>query len=72
MIGAGALGRAHDRSATITWRLSPEDRAAVREAAASHGLSVQSYLEWQILGRKVPSRRPDGPTRRDQELPMTG
>lgn len=72
MIGAGTAKRAHDRSANITWRLSPEDRALVRENAASHGLSVQSYLEWKMLGRKVPGRRSAGPKRRDQELPMTG
>lgn len=72
MTGTGALNRAQDRAVNVAFRLSREERDTLRATAASHDMSVQSYLEWKVLGRKVPGRRPSGPTRHDTELPMTG
>lgn len=72
MTGGGALHRARDRSVHVAFRLSPEDREELRATATSHDMSVQSYLEWKLLGRRGPGRRPSGPTRPGDEFPMTG
>ncbi|WP_414819926.1 plasmid mobilization protein [Serinicoccus sp. CNJ-927] len=73
-MASGATHRAPGRTAVVTLRLSPEDRALLNQMASDRGLSMQSYLESVAFNREVPPRRPSGPVRRsqDEELPMTG
>ena len=76
---AGSTHRSNDRSAMVAFRLSFEDRAALRSRAAAEGVSVQTYLERVVMGRvnatDRPSGRPFESTRRSNSqegLPMTG
>lgn len=72
-MAAGSVNRTRDRSCNVAFRLSPDDRALLRQRAAADGVSVQTYLERVALGRVDATDRRPGPPRPDQEaLPLTG
>jgi len=71
-MAARSTHRSNQRSVCVAFRLSPEDRAELRNLAADHGLSVQAYLERVALGRTEARDLPPGPTRRQEELPLSG
>jgi hypothetical protein len=61
------------RSTSVLFRMSHEDKRRLREQADQAGISVQAYLERTVLGYPEattlpPGRRP----RHQQELPLTG
>ncbi|XAS74805.1 hypothetical protein V3G39_00025 (plasmid) [Dermatophilaceae bacterium Sec6.4] len=63
--------RSEDRRANIIFRTSVARREELRAIAASHGVSVQIYLEAVAFGQPLASKRSSGP-RPQQELPLTG
>lgn len=66
--------RAADRRVNVLFRLSEEERQELRDRAAAHGVSMQTYLESVALGRPMGQDRPGGRPKRkpQQELPLTG
>lgn len=43
-----------ERSASILWRVSPEDREEVKKRAADAGMSVAEYIAWRALDQLPP------------------
>ena len=74
MAAPGKTHRSEVRSAMVTFRCSPAERAAIRHRAHAAGVSMQAYLERIVLERPDAQDRPPGPTSdpEQQELPMTG
>ncbi len=65
------LHRSEARSATITFRVTAEERAFLKKRAADLGMSMQVYLEQVALGREPGAeRRPGPPRRQEEELPV--
>jgi len=66
--------RSVHRKVNVLFRLSEEERQELRDRAAAHGVSMQTYLESVALGRPMGQDRHGGrPKRRSQqELPLTG
>ncbi len=57
----------------ILVRMSKAQKAALKEEAAGHGISVQSLARWRLFGiADPPPGRPGRVPRRQEELPMTG
>lgn len=73
MSAPGNTHRTEVRSAMISFRCSPAERAEIRRRATSDGVSMQTYLERIVLDRPNAQDRPSGPpTSKPEELPMTG
>lgn len=67
--------RSRDRTAQINFRMSPEERDELRRRAASHGWTVQQYLEHVAFDRDDPVARPAGrpfTNQQEEALPLTG
>ncbi len=63
--------RSEDRRVNVSFRTSAKRRAELGVIAASHGVSVQTYLEAVAFGQPLGSDRLSGPTPQ-RELPLTG
>lgn len=63
--------RAPDRRVNVIFRTSHEGRERLKQRAAAHGVSVQTYLEALAFDLPLGSDRPSGPTPQ-RELPLTG
>lgn len=74
MSAPGSTHRSEVRSAMVTFRCSPSERAALRRRAQDAGVSMQAYLERIVLDRPDAHDRPSGRpvVNKQQELPMTG
>ena len=74
MSAPGSTHRSEVRSAMVTFRCSPSERAALRRRAQAAGVSMQAYLERIVLDRpEAQDRRSGRPAdSKQQELPMTG
>lgn len=66
-----AYGRAADRRASVSFRMSSEDKQVLHRRAVESGCgSIQIYLESVVFGRD-PVQRASGPSPQ-RELPLTG
>ena len=74
MSAPGSTHRSEVRSAMVTFRCSPSERAELRRRAQAAGVSMQAYLERIVLDRpEAQDRRSGRPADgKQQELPMTG
>ena len=73
MSAPGSTHRSEVRSAMVTFRCSPSERAELRRRAQAAGVSMQAYLERIVLDRPDAQDRPSGrPASQQEELPMTG
>lgn len=57
--------RSTERTASILFRLSHEDRTELKRRASDAGLSVQAYMEMKALDRYEVTERRSGPTTGD-------
>lgn len=67
-MAAANTHRTKARSAQVLLRFSPEERDEIKRLAGDHGLSMQQYAEYALLGRALPRQIPSG----QRELPLTG
>lgn len=44
-----SVHRSPERSTQVAFRVTPQDRAQIRNKAAAYGMTLQDYLTWKAL-----------------------